>query len=317
MKAAQRGAVAASKEIRTMTTRTKSTKPAVNAHIAQSTVAVATPAPAPVVAAAPAPSTPVAASAPAPATPPEDAKTFIAPPPADAKIPSVPDGFEPTTGASYRGIQPRTAELVALPLALRDLQRFANYSSVIGATAPPLAEVENTFDVTSQWSTMRKASSAWDAYCRDQEGIAWRSMRAMMGRLKPAFDLATKTNPSIGTSYAGLGALLDAKTVSAQKAAATKKKNKQSIAEGKEPTHGEVGKTRQKAAAKAALAALAAPVKAEMGPGVAAPVQGVAAAPVQGVAAAPVQGVAAAPVQGVAPAVTAGTAGGGNGVTHS
>jgi len=80
-------------------------------------------------------------------------------------------------------------------------------------------------------------------------------MRTTMNRLKPAFLLAAKTNPSIGTTYAGLAALLDARSVSAKKAVATKKKNKQDEAEGKMPTAGLVGKKRGRAAAKAALAA--------------------------------------------------------------
>jgi len=180
---------------------------------------------------------------------------FIAPPPATANIPSVPDGFEPTNGTSYRGLVPRTSELVALPLAIQNLLSFTDYAALIGATAPPLAEVLQTFQVSNEWSSMRNASSAWDAYSRDQEGVAWRAMRAIMTRLKPAFALAVKTNPSVATTYAGLASLLGAKVVSAQKGAATRKKNNEEVADGKTPTHGKAAKARQKAAAKAALAA--------------------------------------------------------------
>ncbi len=145
---------------------------------------------------------------------------------------------------------------------------------------------------------MRNASTAWDLYSRDQEGIAWRAMRATMDRLKPAFLLAAKTNPSVGTSYPGLAALLGAKAVSAQKGAATRKRNRESVAEGKEPTHGIAAKARQKAAAKAALAALEA--KGVEGAATAAPVaQGAAVqAPpsVAPVAAAPVAAQVSAPV---------------------
>ena len=223
-----------------MTTRSKTTKAPAHATVATKSK--------PAVAASPA--APAAASpAPAPSS------GFIAPPPPGASIPPVPTGFEPTTGANYRGVQPRTAELVALPLAITNLADFTTYATVMGTSAPPLAEVQQTFEVSNAWAAMRNASSAWDAYSRDQEGVAWTAMRALMARLKPAFDLAVKANPSIGTTYAGLASLLGAKTVSAQKSVATKKRNKQSVAEGKEPTHGEVGKARQKAAAKAALAA--------------------------------------------------------------
>jgi hypothetical protein len=180
---------------------------------------------------------------------------FIAPPPAGASIPAIPAGFEPTNGANYRGTQAQKAELVALPHALADLRSFASYPAILGAAVPPLAELVQAFDVSKQWSTMRNASSAWDAYCRDQEGLAWIVMRTLMDRLKPAFLLAVKTNPSLASTYAGLAALLGAKTVTAHKSAATRKRNKQDVAEGKLPTHGQVGKAQTKAAAKAALAA--------------------------------------------------------------
>jgi hypothetical protein len=250
----------------------------------------------------------IPASAPTPPPTPDSPILFLAPPPADANIPSVPDGFEPTTGAAYRGIQPRTSELVALPIAIGDLARFGNYAAVIGATAPPLDEVRQVFEVTNEWSTIRNASTAWDLYSRDQEGIAWRAMRSTMDRLKPAFELAAKTNPSIATTYPGLASLLGAKAVSAQKGAATRKRNRESVAEGKVPTHGIAAKARQKAAAKAALAAL----EATAGTGAATPAAAAATA-VQ--AAAPVAPAPVAP-QASAPAVTAAGGAASNGVTR-
>jgi hypothetical protein len=285
-----------------MTTRTKATKPASHADVtakprtAASIEAAASPAPIATAATTPAPATPAAPTAP------------IAPPPTDANIPSVPDGFEPTNGTNYRGMQPQKAELVALPLAIRDLGNFASYATVIGTTAPPVDEVLSTFEVANEWSTMRNASSAWDQYSRDQEGIAWTIMRSMMDRLKPAFVLAAKTNPSIATKYAGLATLLGAKTVSAQKAAATKKKNKQDEAEGKTATHGQVGKAREKAAAKEALAQQnAKPVSS-------APVASPIAAPV---VEAPIAAPASQPPALAAPPAPSGTPTGSNGASHS
>jgi hypothetical protein len=213
--------------------------------------------------AGPVPPTPPAAAAPPVPAPAPDVSpnpkalpiVFIAPPPAGATIPAIPAGFEPTNGANYRGTQAQKAELVALPHALADLRSFASYPAILGAAAPSLAELVQAFDVSNQWSTMRNASSAWDAYCRDQEGLAWMVMRALMDRLKPAFLLAVRTNPSLASTYAGLAAFLGAKTVTAHKSAATRKRNKKNVAEGKLPTHGQVGKAHTKAAAKAALAA--------------------------------------------------------------
>jgi hypothetical protein len=300
-----------------MTTRSKATKAPAHATVAtksKSTVATKSK---PAVAAAPpasaaTPATPATPAAPPPPAPPSG---FIAPPPPGANIPPVPTGFEPTTGANYRGVQPRTAELVALPLAIANLADFTTYATVMGTSAPPLTEVQQTFEVSNAWAAMRNASSAWDAYSRDQEGVAWTAMRALMARLKPAFDLAVKANPSIGTTYAGLGSLLGARTVIAQKSVATKKKNKQNVAEGKEPTHGEVGKARQKAAAKAALAAQNAKPTAPPSAPVTAPVT--APTPAEPVADAPLPAAPVAQAAIAAPTPANGAPAASGGTPHS
>jgi hypothetical protein len=240
------------------------------------------------------------ASAASSAAPPATPVTFIAAPPAGATIPSVPGGFVATTGANYRGVQPQKAELVALPLAIKDLYRFTGYATVFGATAPPLVELLEMFDVTNRWSIMRNATMAWDEFSREQAGISWTAMRTVMPRLKAAFELAAKTNPSIVTTFAGLAAFLGAKAVSAKKAVATKKKDKQDAADGKPPTHGQVGKKRQRRAAKAALEAQSAKAVSGSPPIVAPPTPAPAAT---SVGPAPVD----APAANVAPAATSGT----------
>jgi hypothetical protein len=190
---------------------------------------------------------------------------------------------------------------VALPLAVVTLGKVeATYDKILGSTAPPYDELLQMFTVSNDWSSMRTSSSAWDAYCRDQEGICWTNMRQAMERLRRALALAIKTNPSVGASYAGLAALLGIKTGIARKGAATKRLNKAAIAKGEAPTHGLVGKRRKKAAAKV-TGAPAAPtpttssVPANAATPVAAPAQSVptAAASTAPVTATPV---AAAPV---------------------
>jgi hypothetical protein len=182
---------------------------------------------------------------------------FLKPPPATANIPVVPSNYVPQSGASYRGTGPRKAELVALPLAVTDLKNFTNYMQVIGGTAPPYDAILQMFEVTNEWSSMRTASSAWDAFAVDQEGICWRSMRAAMERLRPAFYLAAMGDPSLTTKFAGLATLLGVKKMIARKAVSTKRANKKAVAEGKAPVHGQVGKKRKKAADKAIVLAAA------------------------------------------------------------
>ncbi len=192
-------------------------------------------------------STPDAPPAPDPVLPPG-----FAPPPADAKIPATPENFEPTGG--HGGAKVTKAELATLPLAIQDLQRFSTYAQVLGSTAPSIDEVLSTFTVALQWSMMRKGTVSWAEYAKEQEDIVWVVMRVLMERLKGAFELAAKTTPSLGTTFVHLRTFLGVKTVSAQKGAATKRRNKQKEAEGKEPTAGQVGKRHQRALEKAALA---------------------------------------------------------------
>ena len=196
------------------------------------------------------------------ASPPTAAKTpatvlgaGLLPLPPAATTPSPPQGYEPTSGINFRGIVPWTAELVVLPKALQDLARFTSYASILGGTAPPLAQVTEALTVGGEWSTARAASAAWDAYCRDQEGSAWRLINGMMDRLRPAFALAVKGDATIATTYPSLAELLAVKKANALKGASTRQLNKKAAAEGKPATHGVAGKAREKRAAKAALAA--------------------------------------------------------------
>lgn len=177
-------------------------------------------------------------------------------PPDISTIPTPPQGYEPTKGANYRGIVPLTAELAILPKVLQDLARFApTYATVLGSSAPPIDQVVAALTAGGQWSMVRAASAAWDAYCRDQEGSAWRFVKAMMVRLRPSFTLAVKGDATIATTYPSLAELISLKKANAQRAATARKKNKKANADGQPAAHGNAGKARQKKAAKAALAA--------------------------------------------------------------
>jgi hypothetical protein len=179
----------------------------------------------------------------------------LLPLPPNVTIPSPPQGYEPTSGVAFRGVFPWTAEIVLLPKALKDLARFTTYANVLGGTAPPLALVVEAFTVGGEWSTVRGASAAWDAYCRDQEGSAWRLINALLDRLRPAFALAVQGDASVATTYPSLAELLAVKKVSARKGASARKNNKKADAAGEPTNHGAAGKAREKKAAKEALAA--------------------------------------------------------------
>ena len=176
-----------------------------------------------------------------------------APPPLST-IPSAPPGWQTSTSPNSRGVAPHTAELAVMTGAVQDITNFVNYGALLGSATPSQTAVEQTFGLGNQWSAMRSATQDWDDYARVQEGVAWRAMRTLMGRVKPAFELALKGDPTLATTYPSLTAFFAAKNLSAQRGASTRAANKKAQAAGQPAYHGQVGKERKKAAANAALA---------------------------------------------------------------
>ncbi len=216
---------------------------------------------------APAVSTPpevaaqVATPAASAAVPPTEAvgtttSVALAAPPSNAVIPPVPSDYVPQSGATYRSVGPKKTELLVLAAAVKNLAQFATYAEVMGPYAPPYAETLALFTVVYQWSSMRTAASAWDAFCVDQEGLGWATLRPVMERLRPLFDIAVQADPTLLVKLPSLATLLGARTAIAQKAVATRLRNKEAKAKGEPQTHGKVGKTRKRAEEKAALETL-------------------------------------------------------------
>jgi hypothetical protein len=263
-------------------------------------------------------------AAPVASTSPQTASTTtpaaLAAPPSNAVIPPVPSDYVPQGGATYRSVAPKKAELLVLPAAVKNLAQFASYAQVMGPYAPPFEETLALFTVVNQWSAMRTASSAWDGYSVDQEGLGWATLRPVMERLRPLFDIAVNADPTLLVKLPSLGRLLGARTVIAQKGAATRKRNKQSKAKGEPQTHGKVGRTRKRAEEKAALETLQEQQQQSSAPATAGQTgQGsVTTAPVAVVTAPAATGTAPAatapsPVVSAVPAVTNGVA---NGAGH-
>jgi hypothetical protein len=229
---------------------------------------------------------------------------FLTSPPPAANIPEVPSGYVAPAGNIFRGIIPLKTELGVVPAAVKELGEFTDYATVLGTTAPPAAQLAEALDIGGQWSSMRNLTDAWDGYCRFEEGVAWRSIRGMMERLKPTWALAVTADPTLAVRYPNLASLLAAKQQNAKQGAATRALNKQAIARGEPPTHGAVGKKRKRAAEKQAAAAMTGAAPVQTAPVQAAPVQ----APV-------VQSAASTPATPASlPVATAGTT---NGVAHS
>jgi hypothetical protein len=188
-------------------------------------------------------------------SPPATSLVTVVLPPAGVMIPTPPSDYSPATPGEFRTVTPRKAELTCLPQALIDLSSFISFDQTMGSGAPTLAEVLQAITAGAAWSATRQATANWDGYASLMEGLAWRLIRAQLASLRPAFALAMKRNPRLAEQYAGLAKLLSVPATVAQAGADTKRANKKAEAEGKPATHGKVGKSRQRKAAKAALAA--------------------------------------------------------------
>jgi hypothetical protein len=197
---------------------------------------------------------PAPAPAPSPAPPPQALPSPVGPPPPVAVIPTPPPGFLPVKGGVARGVRPRKTEVIVLPEAVDELRAFADWQVTLGKAAPNQADMVAAFESASEWTVMKTATRTWLTYSSNEEGVAWIAARAFMATVKPLLTAAVTADPAIASSYPKLCALFGAKSSIAKKAVSTKAANKKADAQGKPATHGEVGKQRQKAAAKAALA---------------------------------------------------------------
>jgi len=205
--------------------RTKARKPPVAQRMAVGAVAPApapTPAPTPALAPPPTPS-PAPAFAPAPA--PAPVALPIAPPP-NVTIPGVPSNFVPVTGADLRGYYPHASQIAAVPDTLTELQSFSNYTALFGITAPDLGQLTQRLDVALRWTTLLSQSSAWTAYVKSQEGMAWKDALLLVESLEIPFGLAAQANPALLSQYPALARLLGARKVVGKRAASSRAKNK-------------------------------------------------------------------------------------------
>jgi hypothetical protein len=187
---------------------------------------------------------------------------LVQPPPDKDAVPVAPDGFTATNGAEYRGVLPKATQLAVLSGVVEELGRFSDYASVFGSTAPPLESILQSFGAANQWSLMRVRTIAWEAYCLQQEGLAWVDVRRLMNKLQPLFALASASDATLATRFPMMVKLFNAQRVIAQKGVVTRKANRKAIAEGKPPVKGKVGARRQRMAQKAALIAAEASVTA-------------------------------------------------------
>jgi hypothetical protein len=152
-------------------------------------------------------------------------------------IPSVPAGFLVPDPKTLRGHYASQAEVIAAPLAAKDLESFANYTATFGPYAPSATALVNAITVSLGWRALRTASEAFAAYAKAEDAVAWKATIGQLDQLKALFLLAVQKNPALATECPGLAQLFNAAKVEAKAALATKKRNaKAAAAEAKKAT---------------------------------------------------------------------------------
>jgi hypothetical protein len=182
----------------------------------------------------------------------------VAAPPA-VTLPSVPSGFVPANPADFRGYRPMASEIAAIPDAVDELQAFADYSAVFGITAPPASQLAGLLAVAAQWTSVLSDTTAWLAYVKSEEGMAWKDALLLVEKMKPAFQLASAANPALLTGYPALARLLGASQLVAKRALATKKRTKAAAATAAASEGTAAAQATQGAGANGAAASAAAP----------------------------------------------------------
>lgn len=157
-------------------------------------------------------------AAPLPALP----RIFGQPP--SATCPSPPAGFIAPNSRHYRGFHPTTSELRAASLAIADLGRLGNLTALLGPAAPSSTAVAAALDLALKWRAAREASSAWDAYVRAQDGMAWKDALTLVDQLKPLFHIAAARSRDVANRYPGIAELCDAANLVAKRSLATRQK---------------------------------------------------------------------------------------------
>src|SRR5262249_11737636 len=146
---------------------------------------------------------------PTPAPTPAPGPGLVKPPP-NVKLPSPPACFVPSNPKDYRGFRPKSSELAAVPDVIMELRAFSDYEGVFGKTAPPLADVTQSLDASSQWTALLADSSDWIGYVKSQEGMAWKDTLSVVDKLKAPFQLASTHDPKMLSRYPALARLLGA-----------------------------------------------------------------------------------------------------------
>ncbi len=173
--------------------------------------------------------------APTPAPMEAVAPLWVDPPvlmPPDVVVPSPPPNYFAAERRQYLGYLPTKSESHAADWAVNDLERFKDYWTALGSSAPIPADVAKAIRAAQAWRTMRDATATWEAYVREQYGQAWRVALTYIARLRPLYRIAMASGRVRATEYPNLTALVELPKLVARQSAETKKLARAGAAQG-------------------------------------------------------------------------------------
>jgi hypothetical protein len=161
-----------------------------------------------------------------------ESSTAAAPPitppgnmPPAAGVLAMPTGWEPTPKkrTSARGPRPRGAQITDAAAAAKEITQSSTYEDDFGPHAPPAAQVAFVTANAATWRTTWQQAKRFYAYCTEQRA-AWEGEAiSQMDTLKPAYAYLAERDPKAAGNYPATARYLDAGSVIATRAGASRK----------------------------------------------------------------------------------------------
>jgi hypothetical protein len=106
------------------------------------------------------------------------------------------------------------------------MQSSTTWVADFGSNAPDPKVLAANLTTASSWRDSWSIAVAWAAYCSEQRRLWEDAAFSMVSELKPLFDYASAKDPTIAKRYPSTKLVVDARSVSAQRGATTRKNQK-------------------------------------------------------------------------------------------
>jgi hypothetical protein len=139
------------------------------------------------------------------------------------KAPTPPDYVPVKVG---RGRAMLRSQVTMAPKVATELRGYAQYKEVFGATASDADTVAAALETASAWSASLANAAAWFKYVQQEAALAWQHARGLTDTLRAPFDIAVARDATVAETLPSTARFFGDPKAIAQRAVATKKKNK-------------------------------------------------------------------------------------------